>query len=201
MFRLDRPNMAVNDPRVSGGTPPVVRRFRMWNTWDIQASEGRAHIIDWVASVARGAPGGKLKNVVLSGHGLPGFLQVGEGFNRSHLPLFERWRNLVEKLWLPNCLVARIPDAAMQTQLDHDYPGWGTSDGNMFCSAIAKAINGYVVAATETQCETLEAYPVDMMSSFEGLVLSYGPSGAVTWSARNPSTWTDSSGACVPVPN
>jgi len=53
MFRLERPNMAVNDKRVSGGGS--CRRFQMWNTWDIGAAETREHIIDWVATVARRA--------------------------------------------------------------------------------------------------------------------------------------------------
>ncbi len=203
MFRLERPSMAVNDPRVSGGTPPnvTIRRFQMWNTWNIQANESRQHIIDWVATVARRAPGGKLKNLVLSGHGLPGYLQIGQGFNSTHLPLFADWRGLIDKIWLPNCLVARIPDQAMQRQLNADYPGWGTSDGNVFCSRLAQQVQCYVVAATETQCEYPSDVPQDMMTSFEGLVLSYGPAGNVTWSHRNPSMWVTGDGVCVPVPN
>lgn len=73
MIRLERPNMAVNDPRVSDGRGNF-RRFQMWNTWDIQADEKRAKIITWVATVASSAPAKKLKNLVLSCHGLPGFL-------------------------------------------------------------------------------------------------------------------------------
>lgn len=199
MYRLERPNMAVNDPRVASGSS--VRRYQMWNTWDITATEGRQHIVDWVATVARGADGGRLKNLVLSCHGLPGVLQLGEGFTSRHLALFAAWRGLVEKIWLPNCLVARIPDAAMQAQMDRDYPGWGVSDGNVFCSTLAKQVQCYVVAATEQQCEMPITLPADQMTSFEGLVLSYGPAGNVTWSSRNPSMWTNSSGACVPVPD
>ena len=151
MFRLERPSMAVNDPRVAGGGS--VRRYQMWNTWDIRANETRQHIISWVATVARRATGGKLKNLVLSCHGLPGYLQLGQGFNRSHLRLFAEWHGLIEKIWLPNCLVARIPDRAMQSRLDTQYPGWGTSDGNVFCSTLARTVHCYVVAATEEQCE------------------------------------------------
>lgn len=187
MYRLERPSMALNDPRVAGGGS--VRRYQMWNTWDIQQNESRQHIINWVAQVARGAPGGKLKNLVLSCHGLPGYLQLGEGFNVTHLALFAGWHGLVEKIWLPNCLVARIPDAAMQAQMNRDYPGWGVSDGNVFCSSLAKQVQCYVVAATETQLERPVTVPMDMMTSFEGLVLSYGPGGNVTWSSRNPSTF------------
>jgi hypothetical protein len=210
MFRLERPNMAVNDPRVGGTAPPgggaaPRRRFQMWNTWDISATELRAHIIEWVAAVAQRAQGGKLRHLVLSCHGLPGYLMLGEGFDSSHLPLFDQWNGLVEKLWLPNCLVARIPDPAMKAQLAHDYPTYRTSDGNVFCGEIARRIGGYVVAATETQCEYPSDVPPDMMTSFEGLVLSYGPQGNVTWSSRNRSMWMrtapDGSQQCVPVPN
>lgn len=189
MYRLDRPNMAVNDMRVSGGSS--YRRFQMWNTWDIDATETREHIVGWVASVARGADGGKLKHLVLSCHGSPGQLQLGQGFDNSHVALFARWRGLIEKIWLPNCRVARIPDASMP----------GATDGNVFCSNLAKTVQCYVVASTEFQCEYPTDIPRDMMTSFEGLILSYGPGGNVTWSSRNPSTWTNSSGVCVPVPN
>jgi hypothetical protein len=191
--------MAVNDPRVKSGSQ--TRRFQMWNTWDIAASETRDHIIGWVASVADTAPGSKLKNLVLSCHGLPGYLQLGQGFNRSNLEMFAAWNGKIGKIWLPNCLVARIPDAAMQNQMDRDYPGWGVSDGNMFCSALAKRVQCYVVAASEIQCEYAITYTPDHMTSFEGLVLSYGPEGKVTWSSRNPSTWINGKGECVPVPN
>jgi hypothetical protein len=179
--------MALNDPRVAGSGS--VRRYQMWNTWNILENESREHIISWVAHVARGATGGKLKNLVLSCHGLPGYLQLGKGFNSTHLALFFEWRGLVEKIWLPNCLVARIPDATMRTQMDRDYPGWGMSDGNVFCSALAHQVHCYVVAATESQLDRPVTVPMDMMTSFEGLVLSYGPNGNVTWFSRNPSTY------------
>jgi hypothetical protein len=42
---------------------------------------------------------------------------------------------------------------------------------------------------TEIQLEYFRVLPIDMMTSFEGLVLSYGPEGNVTWWDRNPSTY------------
>jgi hypothetical protein len=204
MYRLERPNMAVNDRRVAGSGS--FRRFQMWNTWDIDATETREHIVEWVATVAGRATGGKLKNLVLSGHGLPANLQLGQGFDSSHIPLFAAWAGLIEKIWLPNCLIARIPDAAMQAQLNRDYPGTSTGDGNVFCSELAKTVRCYVVAATENQCDRPTDVPPDMMTSFEGLVLSYGPGGDITWSSRNPSMWmrtdpTTGSPQCVSVPD
>jgi hypothetical protein len=59
----------------------------------------------------------------------------------------------------------------------------------------------YVVAPTEIQTEAVVTVPFGMMTSFEGLVLSYGPQGDVTWSHRNPSTWIDKSGLPHGVPD
>lgn len=177
----------------------------MWNTWDVRANESREHIIAWVARVARGAPGGRLRHLVLSAHGLPGYIELGEGFSRRHLPLFEAWRGLVEKIWLPTCLVANIPTAAAMAQYSKDYPGFDVSDGNVFCGELARRAGAFVVAATEIQCDFYRDVPPDMMTSFEGLVLSYDPKGRVSWSSRNASRWLrtapDGTQQCVPVPD
>jgi hypothetical protein len=191
MFTLERPNMAVNDPRVSAGTD--VRRFRMWNTWDIRATETRIHIVQWVARVARSARGGKLKNLVLNCHGNSGSLQLGQGFDGSNTGLFSQWLGLVEKVWLPDCLVAQ-----------------GVA-GDAFCAEMARQAGCYLVAPTEVQCDYFQDVPHDQMTSFEGLVLCYDPTGSIVWQGRNPSTWSRGNswtdrllgraGACVPVPD
>lgn len=211
MYRLERPSMALNDPRVSLGTPPNVRRrrFEMQTTWDIQANETRQHIISWVAEVARNATGGQLRNLVLNCHGLPGYLQLGEGFSREHIILLNPWRGLIRKIWLPNCQVARVPNEAMQAQLNQDFPGWGwgwgagdgDGDGDRFCSEMAGVVQCHVIASTEIQCDNFRTIPRDMMTSFEGLVLSYGPNGRTPWSSRNRSTVTHSTGGCSIVPD
>src|SRR5262245_3044495 len=108
MFRLERPSMAVNDKRV--GRCGKYRRFQMWNTWDSYVDEPREKIVKWVAKVARGAKGGKLKHLVLCCHGSPGAIYLGQGFDVCHVPLFVDWAGLIEKIWLPGCLIAKIPD-------------------------------------------------------------------------------------------
>ena len=180
MYRLPRPNMAVNDPRVSLGE--LTRRYRMWNTWDIAASESPEHIVEWIGEVARGARRGRLKNLVLSCHGNAGVLQLGQGFSSENVHLFNQLNGLVDKIWLPNCRVAR------------------GHNGGVFCAAMAMGIGGYVVAPTETQCDPVRDLPYDMMTSFEGLVLCFGPEGDIVWRGRNPSSFVEG-GACVPVPN
>src|SRR5262249_42312409 len=101
MLRLERPNMAINDPRCN-------TRYQMWNTWNIQATEPREHLLGWTGVVANGAPGGKLKNLVIHCHGSPGAMALGQGFDRSNVEMFSTLRGKVNVIWLHVCLVARI---------------------------------------------------------------------------------------------
>jgi hypothetical protein len=180
MFLLERPSMAVNDRKATDKRKRS-RRFQLLHTWDIEPTESRTNIISTVAAVARSAPGGKLKHLVLNSHASPGFLNLGEGFGTEDIPAFGRWRGLIEKIWLPNCRVAAIPDTAEQAK--------GTRNGHAFCSGLAGQVQCYVVASTERQIDPAVDVPRDMITSFEGLVLSYGPGGNVTWERRYPSTF------------
>jgi hypothetical protein len=171
MITLEQPSMALNDVR-------DYAPGQMWNSWYIQPTDTREHIIEWVATVARGASGGKLKNIVFCCHGSPGYLQLGQGFDRRHVPLFTHWAGLVDKIWIRACQFAYIQNPGATP----------TGDGNLFCSAIAKNARCYVVASTELQyTKQTTPLPFGQLDSFEGLVLSYGPGGNVTWSHRYPS--------------
>jgi hypothetical protein len=183
MYMLEQPSMALND---TVGVPHS--QIIMWNTWSVPQNDSRQHIIGWVREVARGAPGGKLKNVVINCHGLPGFVQIGEGFSRAHTPMFRDWAGLVEKIWFVACLVARIPTADMQRDYDTNYTAYQPSDGNIFCSEIARYAQCYVVAPTEVQ-RNHGGYTLGQMPAYEGLLLSYGPGGDVTWWHRYPTPW------------
>lgn len=176
MITLEAPHMALN----SNNMPCI---YQMWNTWgwfgttQISGSELPSKIVKWVAVVARGAPGGKLKNLVINCHGAPGYLELGTGFSRRNVGLFTEWKGLVEKIWISACSVAFI-----------EKPGTD-EDGNLFCGALAKNVGCYVVVATEMQRSKNQAYPYGKIDGFEGLVLSYGPDG-VTWSRRySPNPW------------
>ena len=86
--------------------------------------------------------------------------------------------------------MARIPDSTMQSSLNTTYPGFGAADGNVFCSTLAQNANCHVYAATEEQ-RNRGGYTLGQMPTFEGLCLSYSPSGNVTWSHRYSSDWAD----------
>src|SRR4051812_988593 len=81
MITLEGPHMGLNDPRSTN-------KVQMWNTWDVRTTEPVDHMINQVARVARGAPGGKLKNVVFRCHGSPAYLYCGAGIGRAHTRKF-----------------------------------------------------------------------------------------------------------------
>ena len=167
MYRLERPNMALNDPRVCDADGHR-QRYIMQNTWDIFPNETRKHMVEWVAHMA-GEFGGKIKNLVLNCHGNSAYLALGEGVSAADVPDFAPWKGLVEKIWLPDCLVAS-GDA-----------------GDKFCKDFSKTTGAYVVAPTEIQCDTLHDVPREMMTSWEGEVRSYNPDGTIGWVGKWPS--------------
>ncbi|MCB1826598.1 MAG: hypothetical protein KDJ54_19270 [Candidatus Competibacteraceae bacterium] len=178
MITIDQPAMTLN----SKVTPPIAR-YQMWNSWDIDGTHTIAHIVAWVATVARGAPGGKLKNLVIQCHGSPGYIYLGTGsFNRTNVSTMNSWAGLIEKIWVVACRPAYIDPTCGPT-------GFCASDGNLLISEMARAAQCYVVASTETQWNIAKTYPFGKIPSYEGLVLSYGPQGNVTWSHRYPSGW------------
>lgn len=68
------------------------------------------------------------------------------------------------------------------------------ADGNRFCSAFAMATRAHVVASTELQWSHGRTLPFGQLDGFEGLVLSYGPAGNISWQTRYRSGWFDSAG-------
>ena len=73
-IKIPQPSMALNAVDAPG------KHYRMWNTWEIGASETADHIIDWTASVASGAPDGYLRVLVINCHGYyNGSSQTAEG--------------------------------------------------------------------------------------------------------------------------
>lgn len=196
MISIQYPHMGLNDERA-----PVF--VRMWNTWKVTQSDTPDHIVDWTASVARSAPGGKLKEIVISCHGAPGFLQLGTGIGLAQVGLFSRWQGLVDKVWIRACLVARITGPATASEGDGAFIGALNlnGDGHRFCTQLAQTLRCYLVVGTELQSSrqysATNPVPFGMLDTYEGLVLSYHPDGTIGWSRRyssvsnaNPTTLT-----------
>lgn len=168
MITLNSPHMGINDLRA----PAFVQMFR---TIDVTCDASPGSVIQTVVRIAAETPTRKFTDVVFSCHGNSGSLQVGTGFDRSSTQLFTAWAGLVKKIWLRGCMVALTSP---------------NGDGYAFCSEIARAARCHVVASTELQVtHTRRRLPYGQLDTFEGLVLSFGPAGNITWSRRYPSTY------------
>ncbi|MGQ0540280.1 MAG: hypothetical protein ACT4O9_00350 [Blastocatellia bacterium] len=170
MFALEQPSMALNDNRVPARTMAINRA--------VTPDEGISSILGAVVDAAKGTPEGKLKNLVINCHGTPGELQLGVGVTKSLTDRFKMLapgnNPLVGTIYIVACLVARI-----------DGPGSYT-DGNLFCSAIAKNAKCQVVASTAEQTIGGPPTPWGHLDRFEGTVLVYGPEGNVLSTYTNP---------------
>lgn len=195
MITIRHPHMGLNDQRA-----PVY--VQMWNTRLIQPAETRRKIIDDVVAVARTAPGGKLAEIVISCHGAPGYLQLGEGVATAHVDEFQDWRGLVDKVWIRACMVGRIvgPDTAGQGDGAFIQALSLSGDGHRFCQGLARALRSYLVVGTELQSSNYtqtNPVPFGQLDTYEGLVASYHPNGDLGWMRRyasvsgaNPGTMT-----------
>ncbi|MEM7422708.1 MAG: hypothetical protein AAF334_03240 [Pseudomonadota bacterium] len=180
MITIEQPALGLN---AATGHHVFVR---MWNTGNVSATKPPNEIAEWIKLVALGAPGGKLKNVVLCCHGSPGQISLGTGIAIGDVPHFRRLAtatgSLVDKFWIRACAVAQ-----------HN-AGGGANDGHSFVQAFARATKSYVVVSTETQWSHGRTLPFGRIDGFEGLVLSYDPTGTISWQRRYRSGWRDSSG-------
>lgn len=165
MFNVDQPAMALNDTRAPAAA-------QMWNSWDVYPHYKRSEIINWTARVASGAPGGKLKSIVVCSHALPGDLILGEGFQKQHSHLFAAWKNLVDIIFFHGCELA-------------------AGDGYQLCSEIAFYAKCYVVVSTELQSsgEGLSLLPPGQLDVYEGWTLTFGPNGKLANKLRFPSRY------------
>lgn len=171
-------------------------KFKMWNTWTVEEKSSLAHMIDWVAFVAKTAPGGKLKNVVINCHGFYGIgsdtplictkngkigtggfgLAIGAGITGHDCEKFTPWKGLVDHIWITACGVARITTSG----------AIGQGDGNLFCSALAKSSGAYVYTPVVMQQGVL-FLPFGYIDDYEGLLLRYEPkNGSVDYSKVYP---------------
>ena len=182
-IKVEQPAMALNSADVPGA------KYEMWNTWTVDPKDNSDKIAGWIAKVATGAPGGRLRFVLWNCHGFyaggklktGGYgLKMGTGIYRADIRKFKALQGLVDNIWITACGAARISPA--------DWKGDG--DGNVFCSDLAKASGAYVVAATTHQDGDL-ILRKNYIDNFEGLVLQYGPMGNVVWSHDYGRSWVD----------
>lgn len=162
MIKVPFPHMALNAENVPG------TKYRMWHTWEVESSISPDGMLGWIAKVASGAPEGKLKTLIFNAHGHPGGIKIGAGITRSDASKFSVLKGLVQNIVIVACRVAYIDSAG------------GDSDGNLFCSDIAKAAKAYVTASTAKQRDdSWFGLPIGYIDDWEGTVLTYAPWGDI----------------------
>ena len=158
MIAIPQPAMALNSEDAPGP------HYKMWNTWEIPRSEDQDHILKWTAAVAKAAPGGKLKALIINCHGSPASLGLGKGIGWGQLSLFSNIAGLVDEIYIVACKVVSFT---------------GAKDGILFCSAMAKTAKAYVYASNESQTTGLWPYiPYGKIDGFEGKVWKWHPDGS-----------------------
>ena len=172
MITMKFPHMVLNAEDYYGP------HYKMWNTYTVPVSHVADSILAWTATVAKGAPGGKLGSLVIHCHGYEvnshgGYgLQLGTGVQRHHTPLFGYLKGLVDEIYIVACKAAEI-----------SVPGTkGDGDGNLFCCEIAKNAGADVYASTATQSpgfwNDLVGIPYGKIDDYEGDVYRWRADGS-----------------------
>jgi hypothetical protein len=162
MITIPQPAMVLNAFDVPGP------HYKMWNSWEVAASEAVDHILDWVATLAKGVSGGKLKALVINCHGSPAHLYLGKGIGWGEIPLFSKIKGSVGDIWFVACEVVSFT---------------GPGDGNLFCGAIAKNAGANVYASDHTQDtgaynDYFPSIPRGSIDGYEGRVWRWKPDGS-----------------------
>jgi hypothetical protein len=173
MIKVPFPHMALNADDLPG------EHFEMWNTGRVPKSKSAYQIADWIATVARGAPGGKLETVIFNCHGKPGRLLIGQGITRYNVHEFYILRSLVERIWIVACKVAKVKKAGT------------VSDGYYFCRRLARKSGAFVIASTidQTQivsgsyrnsmCTPIDNIPYGYIDDWEHPIFCWNPKGEI----------------------
>ena len=125
-------------------------------------------LIDWLVEATGGEKANHaLQSLVINCHGKPAHLHIGyEGFSWDNLHAWKRLRHKdgtprVKTIYITACNVISFT---------------GPKDGNLFCGAIAKNANAYVIASNKMQSPS--ACPKGYIDEYEGGVWEYTPLGS-----------------------
>ncbi|MEZ5426207.1 MAG: hypothetical protein R2747_08085 [Pyrinomonadaceae bacterium] len=174
MIAVPYPHMVLN----AHNNPGV--DFKMWNSWKVPESTSVSSMVSWIAKVARGAPGGCLSTLIFNSHGQPGQINIGYCISLSKVGLFNilRDENLVERIWIVACNVARIDKAGTK------------SDGNYFCYRLAQESGAFVRAGNGRQwgfpdLPFIDEVPYGYIDDWNGTVYSWNPRGELIGVDKN----------------
>jgi hypothetical protein len=171
VIKISQPALAMHSHDVPG------YKYQMDTTLTIAKTATVSEIVDRIAYHVDIAPDLELKNVVLNGHGEPGFLYLGIGMGAEHVKFFEKLRTKeIASIWIIACQVSKGTDLGPVCPVDN-------RNGPHFCSELAKASGCFVLAADAVQSidffdeVALRVLPDGYVDNYEGNLYRYSPAG------------------------
>jgi hypothetical protein len=173
----------VTFPKVTmGWNAAEVEPFSFDNTMEVSKGHPLMHLVEWTGTVAKGAPGGRLKALVINCHGYYGSdftstldsaggiprtsggfgLNIGEGVNSDNAHLFGKLRGLVDEIHIYACGAAGSPVKR------------GENMSSSMCQIIADSSRATVVASLEYQDDVVGPGP-NMAPPMDGQVVRFTP--------------------------
>ncbi len=166
MLKIPDPAMCLNAEDMY----PSMMDYKMWNTRKVTKDISARWLAENTASVAAGAPGGKLAALIINCHGLVTpenefvGLAIGKEIHFKDLGHFSKLKPFVEKIYMTVCGAAR-----------------GES-GKSFCKEMAYVSGATVIAGEWDQTLPISVavkLPGGMIDNFEGPMYQFLPSREV----------------------
>jgi hypothetical protein len=173
MLDIEQPAMAINYEEKDKNGKDKFWHFDMSYTQNVP-KDGNipvSWLINAVKVFANQEEEKKLKNLVITCHGSPGRLYIGnEGFSQNNVHLFTQIAGFVERIWIVACNPAAV-DATCT-------PGvFCGADGDAFISSMSRNAKCVVAAPIEVQINRVKTYPFGKIPMFEGTLNFYKPDG------------------------
>jgi hypothetical protein len=192
MIQFKDPSMALNawEPNNTDYTVPGFH-YQFSNTWAVKKSDTPEKIAGWVATVAAGAPGGRLNALVLNCHGFYstgrntpqafkkegsggfGLYLGGSGIFQKDLSRFAIWgqNKAIEEIHITSCGIGKMTNLG------------GAGDGDRYCWTLAQVSGATVYGAIYEQFVEVNSLPFNAIDDYEGIVKRYYPDD------RSPEVW------------
>jgi hypothetical protein len=180
VITLPTPSMALNAWNMTGWGYP---RYKLWNSWMMAESETLDHIVGWVGEVAKAAPGGKLRCLVVNSHGSCGRARLSKpvALDKSNADEFAPLKGKIDHILISACSVIGVKPGE---------DGFWNDPGVEMSRALARATGARVYASNETQSMDVTYVLLGGhgdIDGFEGYVLCMPPSGQPSWLPDNAS--------------
>jgi hypothetical protein len=179
MIAIPQPAMALNAAAAPGS-------YEMHNSMTVDTNYDPDALMGWVADVAKGAPGGRLRALVIRSHGACGYIALGNGIKAAQAKAFAKINGLVDDIFVVGCRVAGTEKRSR-----------GYVEGMTLCFELAKQSGAFVFASSANQAideklrqrgESPPNPPFGYIDDFEKPAFVFHPDGSTKedWNGKLP---------------